>query len=112
METLPLKHSANGWNYKLVDRNEAGAIYSQSRHPDLPDGGKASAYEVILIQFRPARILGTQTLPAREGLPSDIHWGKKAWTCHTLERARQKFAEVSTPERIAAARIALAKIAA
>ena len=116
MKTLPEQYagrgSVNGYHFKLVERNECAAIYSQSRVPNLPPNGKACAYEVILIRVRQSEQTPRFHSEAGEYFPSDEHWGSSAWTCHTLERAREKFAEVSTPERIAAANAARAKIEA
>lgn len=110
MKTIPAKYFLNGWHYKLVTRNETAAIYSQSPHPDLPAWEKAVAYEVVLIRIHSPRHTGTFQFEGGEVLPKEDKWGDLGWTCGTLERAREKFAEVSTPERITAAKEKLASI--
>ncbi len=94
MKPLPATYSANGWNYKLVQRTGDVAIYSQSMHPDLPAGGKAAAYEVFVVQKRKAREMFGCDVEASEAVPSPSQWGAKAWTCHTLERAKVVFREI------------------
>lgn len=95
MKTLPATYRANGWNYKLVKRNERAAIYSQSKHHDLPANGKAAAYEVFVIQKLKEHLSprGT-TVEATEAVPSQSAWGTKAWTCPTLERAEAVYGEI------------------
>lgn len=66
METIPLKYSARSWNYKLVERNACAAIYSQSKHPDLPENGKAAAWEVVLIRTQPTRKLDRRQRTCRK----------------------------------------------
>lgn len=56
---IPSTFRKNGWNHKLLTRNERAAIYTQSLHPDLPASGKAAGYEVIVIGRREA---GSATL--------------------------------------------------
>lgn len=111
MNTLPIHHTKHGWRYKLVERNDCAAIYSQSMHPDLPANGKASAYEVVILRLQAPRHTGKFNYDGGETLPTDEQWGQLGWTCHTLERAREKLAEVSTPERIEAANRVRQKLA-
>lgn len=99
MNAIPAKFSKNGWNYKLLERSDRVAIYSQSRHPDLPANGKATAYEVVLVRVAPPKtindpIRGARTLGVREFLPSTEEFGRFGWTVATLSRAREKMAEI------------------
>lgn len=95
MKTLPDRYSANGWRYKLVQRNAVAAIYSQSMHPDLPSGTEAAAYEVFVVKRLPdVTFPNGKTTPAHEAVPNPSQWGSQAWTCHTLERARAVFGEI------------------
>jgi hypothetical protein len=95
---IPNTFRHHGWNYKLVRRTAHVAIYSQSMHPDLPDNGKAAAYEIARIRTREAATITmggvTREVQAGEYLPTDREWGRFGWTAPTLERAEQKAIEV------------------
>jgi hypothetical protein len=99
MKPIPSTFRKNGWNYKLLARNEHAAIYTQSLHQDLPANGRAAGYEVVVIGRREA---GSATLggvvvefEASETLPATESWGVKGWTFPTKEAAEVKFAEIS-----------------
>jgi hypothetical protein len=100
MKTIPDRFTKNGWFYKLVERTPLGAIYSQSKHPDLPPNGVAAAYEVMHVRVREGRTIKTRTvdwdIQGGEYLPSTEEWGTHGWTCSDLPRARYRLAEIST----------------
>jgi hypothetical protein len=89
--TIPERYSKHGWHYKLVTRTKTGAIYSQSRNPDLPKDGEAAAYELVHVRFRKARQFERAgvlvAVNAGEYLPRDAEWGQQGWTFPTLARA-------------------------
>jgi hypothetical protein len=94
MNTIPTRYSKHGWRFKLVERTAKAAIYSQSRHPDLPEGGKASAYELVRIRKRKERTFEragvSVKVEAGEYLPSTEEWGSQGWTFPTLGQARDR----------------------
>jgi len=98
VKTLPDNYKANGWHYKLVKRVGDLCLYSQSMHPDLPNGGKAAAYEVFIANKSEAStktIGGNEvSFEASEAPPSSASWGRKGWTLPCRVSAEAKFEEI------------------
>lgn len=84
---LPEHFNDAGFQMALVLRTGDCAIYSQSKF------GRIIAWEVIKIVHKPDRTLfNGKVILSREKYPSPSEWGKSAWSCASLERARQKLA--------------------
>jgi len=70
---------------KQVARDGNIAIYEQN-------GGMA--WEVIeVIRASAGRIMG-KDYPEREVYPGNEMWGRKGWTCMSLERAKEKMKQL------------------
>lgn len=89
-EMTPLSKTlrVGGYDLREIARRGDVAIYEQSK------GGAVLAYEVIRVQKLGAKeIYGRQYEP-REGYPGNEQWGTQAWTCATLERAKERMAGI------------------
>lgn len=99
LRKLPEKLKKNGFEYRLVKRNESRAIYSQ--HTRL---GQIVAYEVFDIKLGDLRRAKKRWADLRkenfnpeefeefyERFPSDEDFGKTAWTYPILELAQNAF---------------------
>lgn len=97
---LPDKLKKNGFEYRLVERNEKRAIYSQ--HAGL---SQIIAYEVFNIKIGDLRKAKKRWADIKkinfnpddyeefyEIFPSDEDFGKTAWTYPNLELAKKAFA--------------------
>jgi hypothetical protein len=89
---LPLKIESKGFVYEQVERHQDLAIYRQTRR-----GHTFERFEVILIQVRPEVTWPDGTVvEAHEYYPGSHSWGRLAWTCHDLPRARALLANLQT----------------
>lgn len=96
MKLLESELSKNGFTYKLVERNEFKAIYSQW------DGGRIVGFEVFKVKKQKATTLilsgNTIYLEAKETYPNNEDFGKRAWAYKTLAQAVKKYHEISKSE--------------
>lgn len=77
--------------FKMIDRSGDVAIYSRT------DKVGKETYEVVVIKTskRDWVIDGKVAVPAgKESYPPSSAWGTSGWTFGTIEKAREKFAEV------------------
>lgn len=95
MKLLALSFTLDGYNYTQVERNDHAAIYRQSRGPELV------AYEVIRVRRHDAAEFCGRTVEVGESYPTSAQWGVNGWTVGTLERAREKFADLTQDALIA-----------
>lgn len=82
---LRKQFTKRGYEYRQVKRSDRVAMYEQRKD------GRLHAYEVFRIQVHDARMMGDKLLQAGEAPPPDEQWGKKGWTCVTLEGAEQRY---------------------
>jgi hypothetical protein len=82
----------DGFAFRLLERVGDIALFKKSKN------GR-DFYEVVIIQRLPARTIFGRVYPAREGLPPSESWGTQAWSLSTLERARDKLAEIVRSRR-------------
>lgn len=80
----------NGFTYEQVVRDGNVAIFKQRLRP----GEGCLAYEVLIIEVKPAVTIKGKFVPERESVPSDESFGTLGWTYPTLARAKAKFAEL------------------
>jgi hypothetical protein len=87
MRILETEFDHKGWHFRQIAREGMVAIY----HRQKRIGGNVEHWEVIRIHIeRPTEINGVH-YPERENYPRSEEWGQDGFTCHTLERAREKF---------------------
>jgi hypothetical protein len=99
MTPLGNTYRKNGFHYELVKRRGDIALFRQCYAPG--DGG--FAYEVIIVQKDPERVIADVTIPAHERAPGNEEFGKKGWAYVSRERAEAKMTELmKTPENEAA----------
>jgi len=90
IKKLPENINRNGFVYKLVERTDKKAIYSQHSKE-----GKLYRYEIFKTKLRK---LGRYDNPTdiklyarKEAFPSDEEFGKRAWTYFKYEDAKKAF---------------------
>lgn len=82
---LPLKWMCDGFQLEQVWREGDLAIYSQSKY------GRVVTWEAVHISHLPETTLPNgKVIGPREKYPKPSQWGKLAWSCITLERAKQR----------------------
>lgn len=94
LEILPKELRKNGFDYKLVKRENNKCIYSQGR------GDNVIGYEVFRTKIMPHKermikmknTMGTKNdtdalKEFKESFPNDEEFGKRAWNYKTLESA-------------------------
>lgn len=91
MKTLQPTHIKNGFTYKLHQRNEHAAIYSQW------DGDRFVSYEVGRVKVSKGGSVGGNEIEAGEVFWSNEDFGVIAWTIRDMARAMAKFHECSIP---------------
>jgi len=107
----PLKsYTKNGFYYQLVEREGDWAIFRQSTQPDSKAPlNVGMAWEVFRVYVsKEAEMLvenkeGEKVLvkfAPKECAPSNESFGKNAWSCPTLARAREKLREAIENEKI------------
>lgn len=89
MKQLAEKLTKNGFVYELVKRNDYKAIYSQTTQD-----GQLLGYEVFRIRKNKQWEMHGKVFPAAETFPTDNDFGITAWSCRTLERAKERYAEI------------------
>ncbi len=99
MKTLPLSYSKKRFDYKLIQRSNKAAIYSQSFE------GKLLAYEVFQVKVAKAYSFGGIQFEGGEYTPSDESFGMWAWSFgifstpeRALERAQEKYTQLNLQE--------------
>ena len=90
MIPLPTKLRKDGFDLTQVCREGNVAIYAQSK------GGCVYSYEVILVREEKEKTMFGRFVPAHEAYPRSEDWGRLAWTCLTLERAKERFRGLCT----------------
>jgi hypothetical protein len=98
LKILPMDIEKNGFDYRLVVRDDRRLIYSQSLE------AKIIAYEVfknliskyrekmIDMKKRTGRPEGAENLPEyREVFPGDEEFGKRAWVYLSLDDAQERY---------------------
>ncbi len=90
MKELSKEFKKHGYLYKLVERTDKKAIYSQY-YNNIP-----IAYEVIKIRIRPAKYnqFLKRQMEEREVYPCDEDWGTLARTVKTWEKALERFDKI------------------
>ena len=91
MKTLQPTYKKNGFTYKLHERNEHAAIYSQW------DGDRFVAYEVGRVKVSKGGNVGGNEIEAGEVFWSNEDFGVIAWTMRDMSEAMAKFKECSVP---------------
>lgn len=86
MIPISTTYRKNGYNFSQVSRTGDVAVYAQVD----PDSGKAVAYEVFIVQKRKEFTIAGNTIPAKEGCPSNEQWGAEGYTVHTIPQATVK----------------------
>lgn len=83
----PLQKTLNvgGFTLEQLQRSGDVAIYAQKKR------GFIESYEVIRVQKHSAGNVMGKHYEDREGYPRNEAWGRDAFTCLTLERARERF---------------------
>jgi hypothetical protein len=91
---IPAVYEKYGYIFRLLQREDKVAIYSQSR----PGSEEPAAFEVVRVRFRAARQTPHCTFEAGYHLPSAEEWGRQGWTFPTLRLARDRLASIlATP---------------
>ncbi len=75
----------NGYNYVLIKVGQRAMIYKQIITEDV------KRYEVSLMRIKEAREFKGKQFPSEIWFPNNEAFGTWAWTCMTLERAKQRF---------------------
>lgn len=104
MESLK-NYTKNGFYYQLVERQGDWAIFRQSTVKDSTspmDIGIAWEVFKIKVSKECEAMMGGVLVKfeAKECPPSNESFGNGAWSCHTLERAREKLAEAIKNEAL------------
>ena len=86
-EPIPSKFSHDGFAFQLCERVGDVALFKKSRQ------GR-DTYEVVIVQSHLARTIFGKQYVAREAMPPSKSWGINGWSLTTLDRAREKFAEL------------------
>lgn len=86
---LPARLRKNGNDYAIVKRNEIVAIYAQWSQNTF------SAYEVFKIKKIPDKYINGKLIKAHEKFPANEDGGYTLWTCKKLEKAKEKYLEIT-----------------
>lgn len=89
MKTLETNFKKNGFDYELVKRNNAAAIFAQKSE------GKVIAYETIRIKIWQDRTLRNRILEGGEYYPPTGTWGTDGFTYHFLHQAEKRFESIT-----------------
>lgn len=83
MTPIPLNFTSKGFDYHQIYRDGLWCIYRQTK-----PGTDIERFEVIkLHQDKQSERFGA-IIPAHERYPSAQEWGKRGWTCLTMEAAK------------------------
>jgi hypothetical protein len=85
MQPLPAHFRRESFDFTLIERSGAVAIYRQSKQ-----GQHWESFAIGIVHREPAYSRFGKDYPAKESFPSDSQWGVKAWSCNTLARARER----------------------
>lgn len=90
MEKLPKTFVKWNSTWHEIQRRGDHAIYQQI--------GRNGAVHFVVFKIlkRKASQIGKQFIKAAEMVPSDAHWGLYGWTFKELEKAQNKFLEVTS----------------
>lgn len=89
MRLLPDKFRDSGFDLELVESSGDWRIYRQSKK------SRTIAFEVVRIRVVGSCRLPSGThLPKREAYPKPSEWGTSAFSCASIERAREKLQEM------------------
>lgn len=91
MQQLPLSFKKPGYVYAQIQRSDKAAIYQQADD----ETGQVYGYEVMQIQIAKEAVVFGKQYPEREVMPSTAEWGSKAFTCWTLDRAKELFNQLN-----------------
>jgi len=85
-KVIPLEFRKKGFNYKQVKRDGMKAIYHQSR-----EGSGISNYEVVKLGRHDGYNMGGSYIEPSETYPGSSLWGIMAWTCQSLDKAKERY---------------------
>lgn len=85
MKSLSPRERKNGFDYNLVIREGNVAIYRQEVSE------KTKYYEVFKVKTRPERTYKGVIREAHEIFPRNNDFGLTAWSCRTLDEAKEIF---------------------
>jgi hypothetical protein len=89
MKTLPTTSTHSGYNLSQVWRDPNFAIFSKTK-----PSHHNNHFEAIRIQhLKAVKLPDGSSYPDREAYPKGEQWGTDAWTCSTLQAARDKVKE-------------------
>lgn len=91
MEEIKLPETFNdgGFQMRLIEREGDFAIYSQSR------GDRVITFEAVRIgHAKDRKSPKGSIIKARETYPKPSQWGHSAFSCTTIERARERLEEM------------------
>lgn len=91
---LPEAFNKNGYNYKLIYREDDVAIYSQNINDNQ------IAFEVFEVRKNKQFEIDGRIIPARESVPSSEQWGNNAFTVHSLLEAAKYMERIKERIRI------------
>ena len=89
MKLLPKEFSKKGFNFREIKRKGNVAIYERSK------GESVKHYEVAVIKSHQGFNLGGSFIAPSEVYPCDSQWGIYGWTLPSLEKAEEKFEDIS-----------------
>lgn len=100
MEKLPEKFRKNGYEYRLIKRNDLVAMYAMVWINEETGEERVHCYEVFLIKVQKPRFVefpdgGVVKYHAKEKLPSNESFGYTAWAPATVERAEELFEQLT-----------------
>ena len=85
MKPLPDTFRSDGFDFRLLRRDADVVLLVKSK----PSG--TASYEVVILQHRPAEIIGGIHYPPREAMPRSADWGISGWSYATHETAEARF---------------------
>jgi hypothetical protein len=90
MIPLPESFKHGGFNFTLLNRDGRVALFAKSKP------GMSVRYEVVLVESRPAELVGGKDYPPREAMPKTSSWGRLGWSYgrNEKDRAEMKFLEL------------------
>lgn len=90
MKSLPDQYNKNGYIFRLHERINDVAIYSQYD----PDSERLIAYEVFRVKMNTGKFINGKPLQDKESIPGNEQWGKTGFTCYDLTSAKQKLQQL------------------
>lgn len=89
MIQLSNQYKKFGYTFSQVSRVGDVAIYAQE------SDGKVFGYEVFIIQKNEENTRFGKTFPASESVPPTSAWGKEAFTCRSMDEAKNRAGELA-----------------